>query len=49
MKKLDGLKVLSIVTTLGGLALSFVTDVVNEKTMKKTIADEVQKALSDKK
>lgn len=48
MNKFNGLKVLSFVTTVAGLALSIVTTYVDAETRKEEIKEEVSKQLADK-
>lgn len=49
IKKDTVVKIIGIGGTLLGLAATLVTNYSNEQTMKKTVAEEVAKALADKK
>lgn len=49
MKKFDTVKVLGILGTVAGLAATMLTNYTSEKEMKKTVAEEVAKALAEQK
>lgn len=49
MKKETVVKIVGIGGALGSLALTLLTNWTNEQTMKKTVTEEVAKALADKK
>lgn len=46
MKKIDGMKLLGVAGTVLGLAATFISSVVQQKTMDETIKKEVNEALS---
>lgn len=46
MKKMDGIKVLGVVATIGGVALSLLSSFVDEKKTDAKIEEKVQKALA---
>lgn len=46
-KKIDGLRVLSILATVGGAAMTLLTSYVSEKQQNKVIEEKVLKAVSE--
>lgn len=49
MKKIDGVKALGLVATIGGVALSLLSDFVEDKKMDAKIEKKVRKALAEAK
>lgn len=48
MKKMNGVRVLGLVATVGGIALSLLTSVVEEKKIDAKIEEKVLKVLAEK-